>query len=242
MMPDEIERALRHPGPREQGPGPAPLPADVAEARATLRQLGHGRWLRSMFGVAGGGLAVGVTAVATLLVVAALRSPTQAPLGAGSSGAGAASPPAASVGVLACAPDQLLATSEPWGGAAGSVGTTVTVTNTGDVACTVQGAPGARITDGSGAAVVKATGEWQWKTVSLMPPPLTLRPGDRAMTTIRWSNWCGAQPSEPLTASLQLVTGALEITPDASAPRVLVPPCNGADQDSSLTTIAFQTP
>jgi len=72
-------------------------------------------------------------------------------------------------------------------------------------------------------------------------PVIRLDPGQKAATSVVWSNWCGAQPSGTLTLWLRLVTGMIAVKPDATQPDLAVPPCNGTEP-SSLSTIAFYAP
>lgn len=260
MSDDRIERALREKGPRELGGPPMVLlPDDLREARTRLRSVERGRRFRALVG-GGLGTFAAAAVVVTLVVLLLPPSPTSLAPGAGASASSspaaatadppvtvvatpssaatptpAATPVATPALALACAPADLAAVAGPWGGAAGSVGTMVTVTNTSSVPCTLSGRPGADLATASGTLV--AVGGDPTSTV-----PQPLEPGGTLTTSLRWSNWCGSAPSGTISATLVLPAGNLAVTPDAAQPAVPVPPCNGPGQPSSLATIDFQAP
>ncbi len=251
MRGDRVERALRERGPRElKGAGVSPLPADVDEARARLRAVDRRRRFRSL---AGGGLGTLAAAAAVIAVAVALTGTPKPAPGAGAGGSGtpsatafsaAATPvptatpaptaPPSSI-VPACDPSSLSATAEPWGAAAGSRGTLVTVSNTSGVACSVSGSPGARLSSGGVSLAQTAPDPATSK-------PLRLSPGSSAVTSIIWANRCDPVPSGQIDVTLVLTTGALPVTPDPTRPDVLVPPCMGPNDRNTLSTISFQPP
>jgi hypothetical protein len=251
MSDDRIERALRQRGPREPEAHLAPLPADLAEATLELRALERRRSPLRIVGVGAGMVLVSAAAVVVVLAVSSRLPqpsvggrPSSTPGAVASSTTGATPTPSAiPAALVACQPAAVRAQAEAWGGAAGSRGAMVTVTNVGTVACTLHGSPGAEIRDANGSVVVATknpdggTGAWS----NPRDPTLILKSGESATTSVVWSNWCGANPQAPLAVRLILSTGALDVHPNAASPNVLVPPCNG-DQPSSLSTIAFQSP
>jgi Domain of unknown function (DUF4232) len=256
MNGDRIEHSLRGRGPREHGADLAPLPASITEARAQLGIIGRhrrlplvaravatvgaaaagvilaalaGTWLLGGFQPGGTGGSVSVsspTATTPSLQVTPTPQATMAP----TPQATAQPSPA----VTACLASSLHASAQPWGGAAGSRGTTLTVTNSGTVTCTLHGRPGASIADASGAVLVSTA-----EAATPSDPVMRLAPGQSAITSVVWSNWCGTTPSAPMQVTLVIGGQTLAVEADASAPAVLVPPCLGSAA-SSLSTIAFQ--
>jgi hypothetical protein len=228
---DRIERELRQRGPRERGATLPPVPADLAAARVELSRLHRGRALR---GAIGAGL--GVLAAAAVVVVAIAVAAT-GPRNGPQVGDGASVQPSASAGIGECQASSLEATAEPWGAAAGSRGTMVHVTNTGSVTCTLSGRPGASIGDARLMLVVSTDGGTDPGV-----RPIELEPGQTALTSVVWSNWCGRElRGGGLSLTLRVGGDFLPVTPDASAPDILVPPCMGSDP-TSLSTIDFQRP
>ena len=122
MSDNDLERRLRsESGPREQGYAPSPLPEAPDAAAGAPRRGGMMR----------GALVLGTVAAGVLAVLAAsaLMSPG-APNGG--VGAGETSTPRATASPpepAACQPIDLEMVAEPWGGAAGSRGTVVTISS-----------------------------------------------------------------------------------------------------------------
>ena len=233
MKNDRIERALRSPGPREQGYQPSALPLTAADAR---RGPAH----RSRLTLAGA-FQVGAWAVATGLVIAFLLSRGATPPVGNSvpvpgTTPATASPtptPSASPGPLAgCRAGDFAWSSDPWGGAAGSRGTNVLL-RTVDSAptCEIRGKAKVVIRDGNGRALISTSGGGN--------STLSVKAGALLEIGISWSNWCGADPARPLSASLRLPGDATEV-PLAAPPGVDgTPPCNGPGQPSSLSVTDF---
>jgi hypothetical protein len=125
--------------------------------------------------------------------------------------------------------------AEPWGGAAGSRGTVVTVTLAGGrEACTLGKGLAAEITDANGSVLV---------TTEAAEPggPVSLEPGASFTVGITWSNWCGAAPAAPVTLALKMSgwesfaavsLAAVSIPIGAGDP---VPPCMGSTQPTVLS-------
>ena len=164
MNHDDLERQLRsQSGPREQGYHPTPLPA---EPGAPARRRGVPPVLR-------GGLFAAVASAAVLAVVI-VSGGLDGQLGVGG-GVATPSPsdaktqeatpsvaPSTTAEPGACRPEAVVLTAEPWGGAAGSRGTSVTLTLAdGAAPCHPANAVSGRILDATGATLVETEdGEW----------------------------------------------------------------------------------
>jgi hypothetical protein len=226
---DHIERELRQRGPRERMATLPPVPADLAAARAELTRLDRGRALR---GALGAGLGVLAAAAVVVAIAVAASGPRNVP----QVGDGPSAQPSASAGTGECQASSLEANAEPWGAAAGSRGTMVHVTNAGSATCTVRGRPGATISAASGTVVSTDGGTDPGMRA------LELEPGQTALTSVVWGNWCGRDLSRgELSLTLEVGGDSLPVTPDATTPDILVPPCMGSDP-TSLSTIDFQRP
>lgn len=154
---------------------------------------------------------------------APVASPTVTP-------APTATPPALS----ACSSGQLAAAADRWQGAAGSRGTTVTVTNRSATACEAQGYPFAFIYDAGGRLVIDGGAPSSPSAYRAV----TLGPGQGTTFNVIWSNWCGYAPVEPLSLRMRLPMDSA-LVPVALAPgdAIPIPPCLGnPGSASSLTT------
>jgi hypothetical protein len=258
MNDDRIRRALRRPGPREPRIQPASLPPDIHAARAMARDLQRRDRGGVILRAAGGFALAAVAVVLATLVGIQLLGGSAAPTGSGigdasrqpaspTPAASTASTPAStpvtsatatpSATLARCSAASLSATSAPWGAAAGSRGTTVTITNTGANACTLRGSPGAALTD-AGGATLAIVGE----SASASDPVLTLQPGSSLTTDIVWGNWCAAAPAQPIAASLVVDGTSVPVAPAVTGSEVAVPPCMGTGGvgQTSLSTITYQ--
>ena len=176
MNDQDLERQLRsQKSPREEGYTPAPLPATLEAARANRAPA---RILRA--GMFAGAAAAGALAVAVVAVI--LSGPSHNGVGGGTSPSPSASV-SASPGV--CAPGDVTLTAEPWGGAAGSRGTVVTVAlASGHDPCMLGRGLAAEMTDGNGSVLATTpaqSGGW-----------VALASGASFTIGIAWSNWCAA--------------------------------------------------
>ena len=234
MTPDRIESMLHtQPVTDEARFVARPLPATVAGARARLDARGGSAVLR--FAVASGAAAMAVVAIAvatTWLGHGGGPSGGELP----SSTADASSDPVATSlttpvatepTVTACAAGNLLIREEPWGGAAGTRGTSLTVVLVGGAApCDLPTTVSARILDGSGAVLVSGVGEGNGL--------VRLEPGAQYMVGIGWSNWCDPEPQPVLRWDVRFGDGEwIDVIEEASTsrpgidPAVPVPPCMG---------------
>ena len=235
MGHDDLERRLRSErGPREAGYAPADLPASI-EARS------RPRWAATI--VRGGLLAAaaGAAVLAVIVVSGGLG-------GRGGFGDGGVSPtpgdatsqaptptmtPAQELG--SCQPGQVVMTAEPWGGAAGSRGTTVTLSLApGAAACHPSVSAVGRVLDGQGVPVIESVAG----PVDL--PLLTLEAGTTYQVGVAWSNWCDPAPAGPLSLQLRLSDWSSWATVAVAAGGAdPVPPCNG-DGGSNLSVTGLQ--
>ncbi|HEV8252424.1 MAG TPA: DUF4232 domain-containing protein [Candidatus Limnocylindria bacterium] len=219
MNDDNLERELRSQrGPREAGYVPVPLPMTPDEGPVGNRR--PSRLPRAMMLVAAG--AAGALAVA---FAAGVFSGTGPEVGSSSTTPSAE----ASAAPGTCGPDDVTLEAEPWGGAAGSRGTLVTISLAdGRDACVVIGAISAQIKDANGSVLVDGESAGAGESVSL-------EPGSAPALSITWSNWCGPSPAAPvgLWVALEGWPSALSVTvPDGTDP---VPLCLGASVPSSLS-------
>jgi hypothetical protein len=231
MTHERIEAALRGDTPADEGGyRPRPLPATAAEARVQLAAM-----RRPARGIA----LAGVVAAAALVIAAgwALGTIDSDDGGIDVGNGGTPSPGPSEAGVLpACGPDDFLVASDPWGGAAGSRGTTIVLRVVDSTAaCVKPQTVGAEIRDADGT--VLAVGVFQ--TFGGRPAPTArLAAGTQVELGVAWSNWCGAPPTAP-TLSLLLDSVSVPVEPsDGSA--ILVPPCMGVGQPTTLSVTDLQ--
>ena len=227
MNDNDLERRLRsESGPREEGYRAVPLPDAPGEQPGRPHP---NRLLRAGLVIATVG--AGVLAVAA---ASALLTPGQPNQGVGEGATLTPSPsPSASPSAPAdCQPVDLALTAEPWGGAAGSRGTVVTVSLAdGRYPCIVQRNVAATIRDADGTALVSAV-------VDMIYDPVVLDPGDEYTVGVAWSNWCDGSAAEPVT--LVLSSGAVEFPLDVPAGADPVPPCMGENAESTLSVTQLQ--
>ena len=224
MNDKDLERALRaQRGPREEGYVAADLPVSLDASK-----LGHGpsRMLRAAVMVPG--------AVAGALAAVAIATVLSQPAPIGPGAQGSASPvqsPSASAEPTACQMQDLAVSAEQWGAAAGSRGTVVTVgIADGAAPCLVKSGAYARITDASGRDLVGSDLD------RMRHPDALVGPGDSYTIGIAWSNWCAAQPQQPVALSIRIEDWnqwlVVPVPPDGADP---VPPCLGEGEPSGLS-------
>lgn len=221
MGHDDLERRLRaERGPREEGYLPPAVSSSLptgADPRSRSRVV---RW-----GAVGGAMLAGV------LVIAAARSLGGSP-GIGDE-PGATSPtPVASPSIVAshagCPVGSILLRPEPWGGAAGSRGTTLSVRLVdGADACDLATDVSVRILDGDGHTLVEGD--------AAGTGTVRLASGAMYVLSVSWSNWCDAAPQPELRWDLRFgaTSSWIDVAEEISGPRdgqaggVPLPPCLG---------------
>lgn len=232
MNDKDLERQLRSQrGPREEGYVPTQLPTTL-DSNSTSN-AGPSWLLRAAVFVpaaVAGALAVGVAS-------GLLSAGSDGVGGTASASPSASSTPVASTGISACATSDVALEAEPWGGAAGSRGTTVTVTlghGPAGRSCTIRTAVSGKVADADGSVLVSAEQPGSGGPVTLDE--------DAAFTVgVAWSNWCGDEPAAPVALWLRL-----EGWPEAVAVKVAagggdpVPPCLGDQEPSTLSLTELQ--
>jgi hypothetical protein len=217
MNDQDLERQLRSQrGPREEGYTPAQLPRTLEDARANRAPAPIVR-----AGMFVGAAAAGALAVAVVAVI--LSGPSHNGVGGGTSASPSASPSAsASVASGACAPGDVMLSAEPWGGAAGSRGTVVTVAlAAGGPPCDLAKAVHAEVVDANGKHLVKGA-------TSTTDGSVALAPAASFQVGVAWSNWCDSQPAAPMTLFFGFGNQVLSpVGAPGSVPASAVPPCNG---------------
>lgn len=226
MNREQIERSLRQPGPLEQAYQPATLPARLTDAhdprgwRGSLVAVGQLGMVAATV-VAGGAIAVLLTrhpAPGGSGVGAGVPTPTQA-----------ASLPASSA---ACRAEDFAWSTDPWGGAAGSRGTTVLARGVSSlVGCQIQGRSALALSDGNGHLLL---------TAQSPASAVAVHAGSLLEIGISWSNWCDADPASPLSLSLTLPGDSQPVPLVPSTGEIQVPPCLGQGQPSVLNATDFQ--
>jgi hypothetical protein len=225
MNRDQIERSLRQPGPRERGYLPVGLPATLADADRPRPQRAL------LFAARVATFAVAVAGGAILAVVltrgGGTPGPGNGPSASPSSSEGPSPSPAA---VAACRAGDFAWSPEPWGGAAGSRGTSILAKVVSSVAvCDI---------DGQARIVLKDANGTELATTVAPATRLTLRAGETVEMELHWSNWCAAIPPLPISVSVTLPDRPVTLTPEGGA--FGVPdnrPCTGAP---SLSATSFQ--
>ena len=226
MSNDDLERRLRtESGPREQGYAPTPLPdapGALPPARRPRRAM-QGALVLATVGA-------GVLAVAA---VSALMSPGAPGGGVGEGGDPTVTPVATTSPRLPtdCQPADLELTAEPWGGAAGSRGTVVTIgLADGRYPCIVQRHIGGAIADANGETLVAAV-------VPLIYDPVLIEPDSAFTVGVSWTNWCGAEVARPVSLTLGFSPPLPVEVPAGTDP---VPPCMGENAESALNVTQVQ--
>jgi hypothetical protein len=235
MNHDDLERQLRsQSGPRERGYHPTPLPA---EPGAPSQRRGPAVLRGGLFAAA-----AAASVLAVVIVSGALNGQfgvggdvsTPSPSDVKSQAATPSVAPTAAE-PAACRQVVVVLTAEPLGGAAGSRGTSVTLTLAdGAAPCHPANAALGRMLDATGATLVESVAG----PTDL--PLLTLHAGTRYQVGVAWSNWCDAAPAAPVTLELRLGDWDAWVTVDAPAGGVdPVPPCMG-DGGTNLSVTEVQ--
>lgn len=231
MNDQDLERDLRtQRGPREDGYAPMRLPTTREEALVASR--GPSRLPRAVM-LVGASLA-GALAVAIGAGVFSGAGPGVGATGSASPSADATTLPSAAASTPAsgsggCGPQDVSLVAEPWGGAAGSRGTVVTITLAGGHgACTLNKALAAEMVDANGSVLV---------TSPAVEPggPVSLEPGASFTVGITWSNWCDAAPTEPKLALMMSGWESFVTVPVPNGGADPVPPCMGSTEPTVLS-------
>ena len=232
MNDHDLERDLRtQGGPREEGYTPTRLPMTLEEAPVAGRVPSR---LPRAGMLVGAGLA-GALAVAIAAGVFSGSGPGVGATDSESPSAAATTTPSAATSTPAagsgeCTPEDVSLVAEPWGGAAGSRGTLVTLTlAAGHEACTLGKGLAAEIADANGSVLVTTAAAEPGGSVSLGP-------GASFTIGITWSNWCAAAPAAPVTLQLQMSGWesfvAVPVPTGGADP---VPPCMGSTEPTVLS-------
>jgi hypothetical protein len=193
---------------------------------------------RGPLGATGRVVLIGATvAAAAVLTIVLTRLPPPATSGVGSGGSvsSSASAPTASPTpdvAAACPAGGFAWSTDPWTGAAGSRGTNILlrgVTSLG--ACRIDGAVSVEIRDADGERLIENSATTHQHVEA----------GDVLELGIAWSNWCGPDPAQPLSAVLQLPGDSTEVPLIPSDGEILVPPCNGEGQPTNLSVTDIQS-
>lgn len=226
MNDQELERDLRaQRSPREEGYTPARLPMTLEEAPIASR--GPAQLPRAA-------LLVGAGVAGALLVAIAAGVFSGSDPGVGANDSTSPSTEASTPATGDCVPADLTLTGEPWGGAAGSRGTVVTITLAdGRSACLLPSSVTWQLQDANGTVLISS------ESASADGPPL-LEPGASFGGSVVWSNWCGSDPASPVELGVRLgnwpsVVPVLVRAGGADP----VPPCLG-DQPSTLGWTPFR--
>lgn len=228
MNRDQIERSLREPGPFEQGYQPVALPAEAADARPVGGRRGPllavGRLGMLAAAVAGG--------AALAIMLTRLPAPATGGVGAGGSTPSQAASQAPTITAV-CRAEDFAWTADPWGGAAGSRGTTVLARGVTSLAgCVIHGEAALMLSDASGHTLLAS------RSASTA---ITVHAGTLLEVGISWSNWCGSDPAGPLSLSLTLPGDTQAVPVLASDGGLIpVPPCLGPGQPAVLNATDFQ--
>lgn len=222
MNDNDLERRLRsESGPREDGYVASQLPASLEPAVPPSRVM--------RTAILAGAVVAGVLAV---VVGSAMLSDGGVPengVGAGETAtpAATASPPEPTY----CQPMDVELTAEPWGGAAGSRGTVVTVTLAENrYPCTIERNAYVGIFDAEGSVLISTEEEGP-------TDPILLRPADALVMGVSWSNWCAPDVPRPIRLVLYSLGSTFPVDVPVGADPL--PPCMGEGQPS-LNVTGFQ--
>ena len=133
-----------------------------------------------------------------------------------------------------CGPSDVALSAEPWGGAAGSRGTVVTIAlASAGLPCNLPKSAVAEVVDANGKHLVKGA-------TPTSDGSVVLGPDASFQIGVAWSNWCGSEPAAPMTL---FVGFGVQVPAPAGAtgsmPATAVPPCNG-DGPSTLSLTDLQ--
>ena len=224
MNDEDLERQLRSQrGPREDGYSPTRLPMTL-EGETVGNAGPSRRWRAGMF--------VGVAAAGALAVAVVAAIVTGPRPGIGNTGSGSPSALASTPETGSCAIGDVAFSAEPWGGAAGSRGTVVTLTlAAGRNACSLPKAvQRVQIADAQGKVLVNGASAPAAGSV-------LLKPNASFDIGVAWSNWCGGDVAQPVTLSVAFAGWTspepVAVPGDGAG---AVPPCNGTGPSALSVT------
>jgi len=157
-------------------------------------------------------------------------TPSPSPTASASVTPSSAAPSASAA--AACTATDIRATGGPWGGAAGSRGSDIVVTNQGSAACLLPAAPAVALVDSAGAVVLS--------TPAKAGSGPSVAPGGTIGFSVVFGNWCAQGTSLPLRLRLALAGDVVDIGNLAVSSADELPPCNGPGQPASLSTTDWQ--
>jgi hypothetical protein len=127
-----------------------------------------------------------------------------------------------------CVAEALTASGGPWGGAAGSRGADIVVTNGGTAPCVLPAHATVAIVDSTGTAVLS--------TQPQAGAGPTIEPGGSEGFSVLVSNFCDETVNLPMHLSMALATGSIDVTGLEMATTDDLPPCNGPGQPAAIST------
>jgi hypothetical protein len=135
--------------------------------------------------------------------------------------------------ITACQAADITAVILGWQGAAGSRIADVEITNGSTYPCFIQGTPGLQLIDASGRVLIDSAtaGPSGEPHVGPTDQPFELAPGGRLRTEVQASNYCGAEPAQPIDIAFTLPSdgGRFVAKPGpGESSAMAVPPCLGS--------------
>lgn len=127
----------------------------------------------------------------------------------------------------------IAATGGPWGGAAGSRGSDVTVQNTGATACLLPAAPTVALVNQAGTAVLT-------NAPARAGTGPSLASGASVGFSLSFGNWCDEGVSLPLHVRLALASETIDVANLSVATTDELPPCNGPGQPASISATDWE--
>lgn len=221
MNDHDLERRLRsETGPREDGYRAVPLPEDPGSKAGAPR--------RSRMLQAGLVLATVGTGVLAIAAASALLMPGTPNGGVGSETTPTPDASASTAAATACHAEDVELSAEPWGGAAGSRGTVVTIRlASGRSPCLLSPEPAGQMTDANGVSLAGSQ-------VEPVEPSVLLGATDAPTVGVAWSNYCGEDVAEPVR--LDIVSYVYVLPVDVPGTLNPLPPCNGPGAPSVVST------
>ena len=226
MSHDDLKRRLRtETGRYERGYRAVPLPASLEATNG-----GRSRRLALVLATVVAGAAAAIIGVALLVAPGAAPVGEQPITTPAPSAAPTNAPTPSPSGPAGCTATDLAVSAERWGGAAGSRGTTLSISLAdGAAPCHLPAQLELRMATADGALLISGLSS------GTAGGTLPLDSDTDYALGVAWSNWCEARPDGP---HLELRTAPLEAwivieTPPGSADPV--PPCLGSGQPTSLS-------